>query len=508
MSEKTKLIIVTVGTSILSNYQHPDKALAYQRKGLYYSSIAGYLKAIERLEKELAEAPEDDYIRQDIRDNQDDIAAIFASKYFNTALGDSPSIAAELSSLDKILGDKPENFVIHLLATDTALSMLAAKLIQAWVYAHRPRWMLHFEWPRYLPLLKATDSLFVVKDLRVKSMRDYEAGFMNLLEVLQGILQHPAYKDLDAELNITGGYKAIIPITTLFAQIKGLKLRYLYSEEEGEAELIELGNLPVDLDWGLAERYGLLLESRKHTAKLKEARTVSDAFKTELLKLEDELVKLRILSKNNKELTALGKIFEHFLQKRYEAGKTNLGFFMEYKCLEYYAQFYKTAKVSRSVHIKEPLKGEKGTEIDLLIELSSDNGVFEGYSTKPSGDYITVEVKALSAFDLKQAKAQIDHLKNQNWHKPKTIKLVWYSFLPDTYAKGLFLDTAKSGGLQFAQFLHAVGWGEIPLEIDLLNIDIDFGRPNDLKNKLMKERLCAEHFKTCYRFECGKKIDD
>jgi hypothetical protein len=93
--------------------------------------------------------------------------------------------------------------------------------------------------------VKAPDTT-VVKGLQIKNATQFETeGFNNLLTIIQ------KYKTKNNTiLNISGGYKAVIPYLTLFAQLEEIPLKYMY---EDSGELITVGNLPFSLDWAVVE---------------------------------------------------------------------------------------------------------------------------------------------------------------------------------------------------------------------------------------------------------------
>lgn len=53
-------------------------------------------------------------------------------------------------------------------------------------------------------------------------------GVTNLIETVGDLTQ--GYHTQEVVINITGGYKAIIPYITLIAQMKGFELFYLYEK--------------------------------------------------------------------------------------------------------------------------------------------------------------------------------------------------------------------------------------------------------------------------------------
>lgn len=93
------------------------------------------------------------------------------------------------------------------------------------------------------------DQAFAVAGLQVKNLKEFqEKGLYNLLEVI-GILSEQASSKKDQlVLNISGGYKAMIPVMTVFAQILSVPIKYIYEESD---ELFTLEQFPIDYDWDL-----------------------------------------------------------------------------------------------------------------------------------------------------------------------------------------------------------------------------------------------------------------
>lgn len=168
---------------------------------------------------------------------------------------DKSNISAEIASIIAIQKELGEKVRVHLLSTDTILSVLAAELIKQWFEeeGNKERYpgitKVAFERPE--PRFENNDTEnHVVKDLRIDSNEDYEKGATNILEVLNRTT------DKNTILNITGGYKAIVPLLTIWAQIKKIQLKYLFNESElaqGELHPLTMGQLPLNLDWNVVE---------------------------------------------------------------------------------------------------------------------------------------------------------------------------------------------------------------------------------------------------------------
>ena len=142
--------------------------------------------------------------------------------------------SAELASLDKI--DQRGKAEIHLLCTETVLSHLCGRVLQK--------------------KLGERAKIHVVKGLQVKDLVKFKReGVSNLLCAIERIAQHGTYWE-DVVLNITGGYKAIVPIMTIIGQVQKLSTYYIFQEnDDSKYDLIEMPRMPVDFRVEVFERF-------------------------------------------------------------------------------------------------------------------------------------------------------------------------------------------------------------------------------------------------------------
>lgn len=162
--------------------------------------------------------------------------------------------SAEISSIQSIQkqleeeGISKDKIYVHLIATDTILSVLAAQIIKPKLKSLGIN--TQFEQPEF-PFGNQSESKHVIKDLRISSQDEFQRGMMNLLSVLNTIT------DSNTILNITGGYKAVVPILTIWAQIaeKDISVKYLFNESELSTaiEPLTIGQLPINFDWEVVE---------------------------------------------------------------------------------------------------------------------------------------------------------------------------------------------------------------------------------------------------------------
>ena len=179
-----------------------------------------------------------------------------------------------------------------------------------------------------------------------------------------------------AIINISGGYKAIIPYMTIFAQLYGIQSVYIY---EDSSSLITIPSLPIQIDWAFAEEYYPYLSDPK-----------LNKDKDKLNYLQQKGLLIYDNDKNGKgshSWTSLGSFFKNVIEKELHVSKSVMGFFFEYKLYEYYVENiyqdkYNIVKHSELIHKdKNPYKD---VEIDLIL------------STKYDTDYIAIEVKPIT----------------------------------------------------------------------------------------------------------------
>lgn len=99
-------------------------------------------------------------------------------------------------------------------------------------------------------------KIIKIEGLQTKDTKKFEEkAILNLSEILKEEIETGHKKDYNVVLNITGGYKGVIPYLTLFGMLyqegeedgkeKRISIKYLYEDSK---ELITLPNLPVAFD--------------------------------------------------------------------------------------------------------------------------------------------------------------------------------------------------------------------------------------------------------------------
>jgi putative CRISPR-associated protein (TIGR02619 family) len=208
------LVITTVGTSLLENYRenHPGIDMDYL-----------YLK----------EEPASNWDNNERRINKIKRALL------NWAQAKKET-CAEIKSLFSIRHHHSKEIEARLLATDTILSRLVAEVLEQ--------------------VLKGEMKVFfepekdVIKGLQVWDRKRFEKeGLINLIARIEEL----AFTSKEIAINFTGGYKAIIPYITIMGQLNNIPLYYIFEDTD---ELIRLPQAPLDINWGIFEKYSHIIE--------------------------------------------------------------------------------------------------------------------------------------------------------------------------------------------------------------------------------------------------------
>jgi hypothetical protein len=359
-------IITTVGTSVLTNYQKQEVVIAWEASNeKKYTPIN--LKELE--EKGASEY--DNFLSKSgaikkvitnfwlrgIKRKEDGYYSVLDDENkLNT------EASAEIKSILKIAEQANDSIEVYLLATDTVLSRLACELIVAWFHTDEAeaKPYLHTFITKNLEGVESNKSVtitihfkpekeYICEGLRVvgdKAGDDFaEKGFFSLIENIE---HHKP--DM---LCFSGGYKSIIPIMTIIGQIKGMPLYCIY--EDDNSSLIEIGNLPINFDWGMTQLLKPFLGIKHHPIWKNNGKELAQQLATSIIKFKNEQFvsdiveidasnqkKLTIFKKlfdhklinKNTELTLFGKLFQKVSELEYYRG-----YEMEYILYHYFSQF-------------------------------------------------------------------------------------------------------------------------------------------------------------------------
>ena len=230
-------IITTVGTSIFTNffkyYEIKDESPPSEFKDIY---------------RDLDKCA---YSIDDWRKSENDRNVLKNNNDFKAFYKDNDNASAEIKSINKIIEKNPnKNINIHLLATETVLSRLASEIIME-VFA-KENINITFSENDIIPNLKVSfDNLKSEEEKEVINQ-----GFENFIQKLYTLITD--YKNKGKViLNISGGYKALTPFTTIIGQLEQVPLNYIYEDSN---TLIEINPIPINFDIGIAELYLPYLE--------------------------------------------------------------------------------------------------------------------------------------------------------------------------------------------------------------------------------------------------------
>jgi len=363
-----KKVITTVGTSIFSNNLH-----------------GGDREFVERL-KNMSATEKWDEKRERIEELRDKTWKIIKSSK-------DPKVSAEVQSIYNILEKADGTIKVFLVASDTILSKLAATLVKDWIQKEKGA------------LIKFDNEVHLVRDLSVLDSNKFlENGVQNLIDTILNIREQENNQNEHASeylLNISGGYKGVIPILTIVGQIYNIPLFYIYEESDSP---IEIQRLPIGFDWDVIEEYVRFL---KRPADITEA-------------VSSEMEKLHLIQKNEEniwELTVIGTLVANFLDRQPPFFETPFGYFIEHKLKEYYDHVYGSPNV---IHGYKP-KTVDG-DIDLLIQ--ETNG-FKGIEIKPFSVLDTPN--RLFGF-MEKLLLRCEEAEKQLEASPKEFWLITYSF--------------------------------------------------------------------------------
>ena len=194
----TKVVISTVGTSILS------KEFWNENRELFNGE-----NITEKVEKQLLEKAK----------------TMLAAR--RREIGrDIAKLSAEVNCLDKIKIEKGDQ--LHFLTTETLEGNICGKLVAIFCQDY----------------FQAECTVKSIQGLQVKDAKYFtKVGLNNFVdEVLNIYYRYGGYNVL---LNITGGFKAVVPYTTLIGLVFGIPIYYIF---ERSNQLIRLPSAPVQFD--------------------------------------------------------------------------------------------------------------------------------------------------------------------------------------------------------------------------------------------------------------------
>ncbi|SMC09198.1 hypothetical protein [Nitratiruptor tergarcus] len=262
-------IVTTVGTSLVTNIINPLRNKC--------NLIQSEKEALENFSK---------LFKKDYREKESFSKEFNALKDFikeNITFDEKTS--AEIKSLIAIQkNEKFKNFSIdiELIATDSILSPLCSEILKELIEKNS-NYRVNF------------DEKNIIKDLQVADYKRYKKGLINLLNRLNQIGSNGEYFG-DMVLNVTGGFKGVIPYMTIFGQVNKIPIFYIFEFTDA---LIEIPQIPISIDEKLFDKYWkefciidanlLLNKSELNYQYLKKCKN--------LLEIEEDIVALNPLGK-------------------------------------------------------------------------------------------------------------------------------------------------------------------------------------------------------------------
>lgn len=157
--------------------------------------------------------------------------------------------SAELQSTKIIQEKLNTEITVHLLASDTIASRLAAEILKNQI---NNSGLI----PNVTAVFNADPSasreIDVISDLQVTDSTDFSRDGMPRLFRRINNIKDSAGGSQNLAINITGGYSATIPYLTIFGQLENVPLYYNFEDTE---ELIEIPKAPLAINWDLIKRH-------------------------------------------------------------------------------------------------------------------------------------------------------------------------------------------------------------------------------------------------------------
>jgi putative CRISPR-associated protein (TIGR02619 family) len=266
-----KKVTTMVGTSLFENYLEENSNYT-NFKNAYNYFKNNKSKAID-LDKE--------------SNRKGNIERSLEKNYFKN----NQNASAEIKSLIKLKEELKEELEIYLLYSETALSRLAAEILYKVFSEYQP-----YDELKDCEVKKPKK----IKGLQVWDRREFNEGLENLINEIDKISN--GYYDYII-INITGGYKVTIPYLTIFAQVNNCPIYYIFEDTE---ELIEITPTPMDINWGLLEKYSHLL--KKFSEGVYDMKNLRKEY-SEYDSFYNEFKSLLWIDNDLGELNPLGKIF-------------------------------------------------------------------------------------------------------------------------------------------------------------------------------------------------------
>lgn len=374
-----KTVITTVGTSLFTNYLKRRQDIQNHYENIKNKTSADYDGYKDRIER----------IKAVVMDYKD-------------------VASAEIKSIQKLKDELQDEIKITLLASDSVLSILAAEILSDYKFDNV---CVNFD--------KDNDT---INGLQVNNRKLYEEeGMPNLIKRIEDICGG-YYENI--VINITGGFKATIPYLTIMGQVNNIPLYYIFEETE---ELIKIPQSPIDISWGMFEKYADVFRDlekgiEKDWNQYKRQKNIEDNFKVCVWENEE--------NNGMAELNAVGRIFwnkykqiimvyilkgmDYFHEKQGNKNQINKAIQELYGRLTAYIEG-NNLKARSKVEILESIsKLPSGNDLNHGGSIGKDKFLFKSTDIEQirlvySLDFDNGEIKSLKIYDYKRGGSSFNH---------------------------------------------------------------------------------------------------
>ena len=347
-----KKVITTVGTSLFTNYlkekkEDLRKEITLGNNPIEYKEYEDYEEEMEEIKEKLLP---------------------FAKK---------DNSCAEVTSITK-LKEKYKDIEVYLLATDTLESVVVCEILKEVLEE------------KDIPIIFEAKR-DTIRDLQIKDNIRFEQGLRNLITKFHQISKK---KYDDIILNITGGYKVVIPYLTMIGEILEIPIYYIFEDSD---ELILVPQLPIGFDDKVADLYLPYLDKENLTLINRNLEVKTTLQKYGFIKANKKII-----------LTPLGELFKEYMDYK----KTYLGIVIEFLIADLFMSKGIIPQKGKTYQYVEQNK-EKIGEIDLIVK------------TKNEIEFI--EIKSLGAYKEKQLKRHIEELiVKETTSKKRVLTILFY----------------------------------------------------------------------------------
>ena len=473
---KTIVLVVTVGISLIHNFRRALACNIFEEKETETEKLIFKLIEDDNLseEEELFLSKKIDYFLTSINrkwrgGNKEWIKTSIVQPNHRAS--------AELQSIQEYVNQyisKGQKMKVYLMASDSAISTFAAKVIagklKQWYPKQFPKKNPTIEYQR-IAGVKVNDPAILM-----------EKGFSELLKYVAEI-KNSTKGNYQLVINATGGFKGVIPILSLLGQLVSSSLLYCfeYGKNGEPGPIIEIPSLNVHFLWDHLEAYEPILQrviaSNKTTNQAHLEQVEKDLIRT-------ELIPMRICAErqNNFKVEPLGQLLLSWISTKSPIAKSTVGFILEYKFLEYLME----EPWEDFLHVRRSVK-PFGKEIDLYLEnqknkewiwgeIKSYNKVQHAFNTSNNNSF---------GFSLTK---QLNALKNSKYKIPNAYHLFIYKrpfqSLNDPYIQKhlkSFKESLEQYGIRKFNVFY--------VNLDLTFKDIYSSNENPYTTKLMPRKL-------------------